>query len=70
MKTNEVLRTGEKCVSAWLNPDLADALDELARVRTRSRSAELRLAVFSHVARAGQADLIRWPLATVSSTKP
>ena len=38
-------------VNAWIEPDLAQRLDEKAQEADRSRSAEIRLALRRHVER-------------------
>jgi predicted transcriptional regulator len=38
-------------VNAWIDPDLAQRLDEKARDADRSRSAEIRIALREHVER-------------------
>jgi predicted transcriptional regulator len=38
-------------VNAWIDPDLAQRLDEKAREADRPRSAEIRLALKRHVGR-------------------
>jgi predicted transcriptional regulator len=38
-------------VNAWIDPDLAQRLDEKAREADRSRSTEIRLALRAHVER-------------------
>ena len=40
-----------RLVSAWVEPTLAERLDEAAREADRSRSAELRIAIRQHLER-------------------
>jgi predicted transcriptional regulator len=41
-------------ISVWMEPNTIDRLEQLAREADRSRSAELRVAVREHLARAAQ----------------
>ena len=41
-------------VNAWIEPELARALDQKAREADRSRSAEIRVALRRHVERGGE----------------
>ena len=41
-----------KVVTAWVDPEDAERLDDVARAADRSRSAELRLAIRRHIGRA------------------
>ncbi len=40
-----------KVLTAWVDPEDAERLDDVARAAERSRSAELRIAIREHIER-------------------
>jgi predicted transcriptional regulator len=45
-----------RLVNTWVEPELVERLDDVARAADRSRSAELRIAIRAHIERAGDKD--------------